>query len=103
MNVKFLEPALLEMDDAVKYYNEELAGLGGKFYRKILASINIIKLFPDSWNRCSLNTRKATITTFPYSLIYALDCETVVIIAVAHHHRKPEYWIDRMIYKGESK
>jgi len=96
MNVIFIEPALLEMDDAVKYYNEQLDGLGRKFYREILETIDLIKLFPNSWSHCSPNTRKAIIKTFPHNLIYTIDKETIVIIAVAHHHRKPEYWIDRI-------
>ena len=96
MKVKFIEPSLLEMDDAVKYYNEQLDGLGKKFYNEIVITIGLVKLFPDSWNQCSPNTRKAIIKTFPYNLIYATDSETIVIIAVAHHHRKPEYWIDRI-------
>ena len=96
MNVKFIEPALLEMDDAVNYYDEQLNGSGSKFYNEVIAAIDIIKSFPTSWNQCSPNTRKAVIKIFPYSLIYAVDNKTIVIIAVAHHHRKPEYWIDRL-------
>ena len=96
MNVKFIEPALLEMDDAIKYYNEQLDSLGNRFYSEVIATIALIQLFSDSWNQCSLNTRKAILKAFPYNLIYAMDSDTIVIIAVAHHHRKPDYWIDRI-------
>jgi mRNA-degrading endonuclease RelE of RelBE toxin-antitoxin system len=97
MNVKFIEPALLELDDAIKYYNEELDGLGARFYKEVLSTIELIKLFSDSWNKCSANTRKAIVKTFPYNLVYAVDGKTIVIISVAHHHREAEYWIDRII------
>ena len=97
MNFKFIEPALLEMDDAARYYNEQLSGLGVKFYYEVLSTIELIQLFPSSWNQCSPNTRKAILKAFPYSLIYVIDGETIVIIAIAHHHRKPEYWIDRIL------
>ena len=33
---------------------------------------------------------------FPYSLVYGIDEETVVVIAVAHLHREPRYWVDRL-------
>ncbi len=77
MNVKFIEPALLELDDAIKYYNEELDGLGTRFYKEVLSTIELIKLFSDSWNKCSPNTRKAIVKTFPYNLIYAVDSKTI--------------------------
>lgn len=96
MNVIFIEPALIELDDAVRYYNEELGGLGNKFYDEVLITIGLIKLFPASWNQCSPNTRKAILKVFPFNIIYTIDKNIIVIIAIAHHHRKPEYWIDRI-------
>jgi hypothetical protein len=33
---------------------------------------------------------------FPYGLIYSIDGDTVVIVAVAHLHRRPRFWIDRI-------
>ena len=30
------------------------------------------------------------------SLVYGTDQETVVVIAVAHLHREPRYWADRL-------
>ncbi len=31
---------------------------------------------------------------FPYKLLYALEHDHIVVIAVAHQHRKPDYWAD---------
>jgi hypothetical protein len=36
MNVEFIEPASIELDDAVKYYNLEAPGLGDKFFDEVL-------------------------------------------------------------------
>jgi toxin ParE2 len=32
---------------------------------------------------------------FPYSVIYALENDELVVLAIAHQHRKPFYWRDR--------
>jgi hypothetical protein len=32
----------------------------------------------------------------PYSLFFKVNTDEVVILAVAHHSRRPGYWIDRM-------
>jgi hypothetical protein len=95
MRVIFIEPAAIELDDAVEYYNEQLSGLGERFFDEVLHTIDVIKSFPEGWSESSENTRKAVLISFPYTLVYAIDNDTVVIIAIAHHHRKPEYWIDR--------
>lgn len=35
------------------------------------------------------------LSRFPYKLPYAVEADHIYIIAVAHQHRKPEYWIRR--------
>lgn len=32
---------------------------------------------------------------FPYSLIYGIEGDEIVIIALAHQSREPGYWADR--------
>lgn len=41
--------------------------------------------------------RQAWVNRFPYSLLYGQDGEAIVIVAIAHLHREPHYWIDRTI------
>lgn len=36
---------------------------------------------------------------FPYGVIYATDPEEIVILAIAHMHRRPGYWRDRLTTK----
>jgi toxin ParE1/3/4 len=33
---------------------------------------------------------------FPYSVIYSLLEDDVLVVAVAHHRRRPFYWRDRV-------
>jgi hypothetical protein len=40
--------------------------------------------------------RRCRLARFSYGLIYGVDGETIVIVAVAHLHRRPRYWIDRI-------
>jgi len=49
------------------------------------------------WPQNTANTRKATLKKFPYNLIYSVEKDMIYIIAVAHHHREPEYCIDRVL------
>lgn len=40
--------------------------------------------------------RRRVLQGFPYSLFFKVNTDEVVILAVAHHSRRPGYWIDRM-------
>ena len=40
--------------------------------------------------------RRFLFTRSPYLLIYGIDQETIVVLAVAHQHREPRYWADRI-------
>ena len=35
------------------------------------------------------------LSRFPYKLLYSIEPDSLFIIAVAHMHRAPYYWIDR--------
>ncbi|MHB9003921.1 MAG: type II toxin-antitoxin system RelE/ParE family toxin [Coriobacteriia bacterium] len=39
--------------------------------------------------------RKLVLAKFPYSLIYEIDGDVVLILAVAHQRRRPHYWRER--------
>jgi hypothetical protein len=39
--------------------------------------------------------RKCLLHKFPYKLLYSIEADHILILAVAHQHREPEYWTDR--------
>jgi plasmid stabilization system protein ParE len=94
--VEFAEPALLELNDAIEYYELQMTGLGKKFFHEVLETVDLIGQFPHLWANNSEHTRKAVLREFPYNLIYSLIDNKIYIIAVAHQNREPEYWIDRL-------
>ncbi len=96
MQVEFIEPASIELDDAIEYYNLQSNGLGNKFLAEVTETIELINSFPLLWSQNSAHTRKAVLRKFPYNLIYSIYQNKIFIIAVAHQHRNPEYWIERL-------
>ena len=96
MKVVFLEPAQQELDEAVSYYNQQAAGLGNTFLIEAVAAIERIRRFPQGWHPLSENVRRCRLRRFPYGLIYHPAVDELVIVAVAHSHRRPSYWHDRL-------
>ena len=96
MEVHFTEPASIELDDAIQFYELQLPGLGKKFFNEIEETMELILHFPLLWTSNTTHTRKAVLRKFPYNLIYSIYQNDIYIIAVAHQNRAPEYWIDRL-------
>ena len=96
MQVEFIEPASIELDDAIEYYELQMNGLGKIFFNEVLDTTELLSQFPFLWSKCTVNTRKAAMRKFPYNIIYSVLIDKIYVIALAHQHREPEYWIDRL-------
>lgn len=97
MKVRFISPANIELDEAVRYYNHQLPGLGFRFYQEVGTAIERISLMPEAWIKIGKHTRRCTLKGFPYGLLYAIEIDEILITAVAHLHRDPEYYRHRII------
>jgi hypothetical protein len=95
MEVKFNELAVREMNDAIAYYELQFSGLGTAFKEEIKKAINRIIKYPNAWPIVDENIRKYILHKYPYNLYYSMEKDHLYIIAIAHQHRKPNYWIDR--------
>ena len=96
MNIRFLEVASVELDEAIEYYDRELPGLGKTFLAEVLAALDRIRRFPQGWHSLGKGVRRCRLRRFPYGLVYHVAEEGILILAVAHTHRRPDYWRDRL-------
>jgi mRNA-degrading endonuclease RelE of RelBE toxin-antitoxin system len=95
MKVIFSKIAKQELDDAVLYYELAYQGLGKRFKEEVRKSTIRISEYPVAWSIERGEIRKCTLHKFPYKLLYSIESDHIFIIAVAHLHRKPDYWVDK--------
>lgn len=95
MSVRLLEPAQAELDEAIGWYAEQAPGLGDAFLLETLKVLKLVEQFPQAWHPLTPEIRRCRLKRFPYSVVYALDAEGILVLAVAHQHRKPGYWRNR--------
>jgi toxin ParE1/3/4 len=95
-NIRFLAVARRELLAEVLYYNESEAGLGAKFASAFEQALAIAVQFPLAGPLGPGETRKVVVKGFPFSLCYLVENEGIVVVAVAHHARRPGYWMDRL-------
>lgn len=96
MRARFLKPAEAEVEEAVAYFDEQREGLGERFEEALSDAVAFVAERPLSGKGISKLVRKFRVRTFSYNLIYAVDADEIVIIAVAHHRRRPGYWRNRL-------
>ena len=95
MRVVFTKVARQELDDAVSYYELEYSELGHRFKEEVRKAVIRIADFPRAWSIERGEVRKCLLHKFPYKLLYSVEEDHILILAVAHQHRKPDYWINR--------
>ena len=95
MNIRFLAPARKDLRDAIKYFEGQRSGLGAIFRDEVYAAVERIEKHPKAWRELSPNTRRHRIQKFSYGVIYAIEAGEILIVAIAHSHREPDYWRGR--------
>lgn len=98
MDVEFLEPAAQEFNEAIAFYNIQRQGLGQEFAKEVENTIERIKQNPEAWTTVSSSKRARRCLTrrFPYSLIYQIRSDMLLIVAVWHQRRRPRSWQERL-------
>lgn len=94
--ISLSEEAQADADSAIDWYIDEGAFVAADdFLNEIERAIGLLKQFPALGEGGMRKARSFPLHGFPYSLIYRLQGDTVRIIAVAHHSRRPAYWAGR--------
>jgi len=94
MRVVFTRLAVLELKEAATHYEIEFPGLGKRFRKEVRRAADRIAAYPTAWAVSSPGLRNCILHVFPYKLIYSVEDEHLLVIAVAHQHRRPDYWMD---------
>ena len=91
MIIKISQKAFFEIEDAKEYYNLQQNNLGDTFKSDLKNSIENIKNFPNLYPNITNDMKRCILHRFPYSIFYTLKQDIILILSVAHQHRKPFY------------
>jgi toxin ParE2 len=92
VTIKFVGAAEAELDEALAYYEHESAGLGAEFLAEVISVVNRIAEFPGAWQELETGVRRCRLNRFPCGIVYSRSGNDIVVLGVAHLHRKPEGW-----------
>lgn len=93
---EFLPEAEDEFREATRYYEREAPGIGITFVAEVQRTMRFIVRNPYAAAPMGSGIRKKVLNRFPYNVLYAVEGDKVVVIAVAHQKRRPRYWRARI-------
>jgi hypothetical protein len=96
IDYRFLYPAEEEMIEASLFYEAASDGLGSDFLADVQFGIDGLREHPHLGHAVGGGLRKMLLHRFPFSLIYSVEADAILIIAVAHFGRLPGYWRNRV-------
>jgi plasmid stabilization system protein ParE len=92
----FHPDSLAEFEAAVPHYKQQQAGLGRRFIANAEAALNNIHDAPTRWPELAADVRRHLMRVFPYAVLYAIEPDRILVLAVMHCHREPSYWRNRV-------
>jgi len=94
--VIFLPEADKEMYEAARYYEFQASGLGMDYLSEVERAVASIAESPMAWPKIEGELRRRLVQRFPFGILYYIESEETVIVAVSHLRRRPGYWQNRI-------
>lgn len=78
-----------EILDAASWYEEQQAGLGERFLDELDKVVHQIEANPRLFPKKFGQTRQASLSVFPFVILYQIEVDVVLVFAVFHTSRNP--------------
>ena len=95
MKYVFHPAALAEYAEAVKYYADQKTQIAQAFINSIEDVVYRIRESPDRYAVIDEDVRRCMARKFPYAVLYTIEQDYLLILAVMHCSRDPNYWKNR--------
>jgi toxin ParE1/3/4 len=96
MRYEFHPDALQEFEAAARFYAECQDGLELRFIACVEAALLQILDDPTRSRILQDDVRRCLVRVFPYAILYSIEPDYVLIVAVMHCSREPGYWRHRV-------
>lgn len=95
MKYVFHPEALAEYAEAVRYYTQQRIEVAQAFVDAVEDAVHRIRESPTRWNVLDEDVRRCLTRKFPYGILYTIEQDYILILAVMHCNREPGYWKER--------
>jgi toxin ParE1/3/4 len=95
MRYMFHPEALAEYSEAVRYFAEQRVEVAQAFINTIEDTVYRIRESPDRYASIDDDVRRCMARKFPYGVLYTIEQDYILILAVMHCSQEPGYWKNR--------
>lgn len=101
LEIGYHPAAAAEVVSATAWYEHGSAGLGDRFLDAVEASVFRCSRWPNVGQPVVITSdgavvnRQLPVGGFPWAIGYEVTDEQLLVLAVFHQHRSPDFWIDR--------
>ena len=92
MKYVFHPESLTEYAEAVQYYTEQRVEVAQAFIDAIEDTVYRIRESPARYVAVDEEVRRCMVRRFPYGILYTIEKDYILILAVMHCSREPGYW-----------
>ena len=85
-----------ELVEAPRFYEERIPSLGADFLEKIDTAAALIESDPQRHRIIAEEVRRYLLPRFPFAIYDRILPDQLLILAIKHHSRHPDYWRDRL-------
>lgn len=101
MNLRVLDEASAEFDEATLWYFRRSQQLGELFAQAVHQTLLVIQ--NDPWRFAGVEfavitpaCRRALVSKYPYMVIFQILETEIVVLSIVHTSRDPERWVGRV-------
>lgn len=95
-SVQYHQGAISDVKSAVAWYRKHSPKAALDFIEELHRAADTIREAPELWPIGKNNTRRFLLWRFPFCIIYSEQESVVIVWAVAHGSKRPEYWAHRL-------
>ncbi len=92
---RLIAEAQRDLRSGTTFYEAQYPGLGEDFVLEIRRLCRRIVEAPRLGAEVHPGVRRRLVRRFPYAVLYAIEDSEVIVLAVAHQSRRPDYWTSR--------
>ena len=96
MKYRFHPEALEEYREAVLWYSGRELKIARQFVASVENAIERIVVAPHRWRIIDEDVRRCLTRIFPFAILYTIESDYLLIVAVMHCSREPDYWKSRI-------
>ena len=92
----FLAAASTDLNQAISFYRQRSPVVARDFFNEVQRASTLLLDFPQACPILREDVRKKVLRRFPFSILYMAEDDRVIVVAIMHQHRRPDYWYARI-------